>query len=407
MIFSLVLWLMMWGGMFTDIVWIQSPLYPSDPLTFFQGTRAFFPLVALYLSFMWIVFRRARFPYFRDPLGFLFAYGALGVVVSFVLSTDVWRSAYWAGNYLAPLMVFWMVYSGEDNIHRLRVILNLNYAVFFALTMSLLPSAVRIGRGLAVFTQNYKLPLGLGMVNRNGVGRYALIVIIVAAVRLIMTKKIWRWLWIAPIVPALYLLAQTESRTALLGLALIIVLFFLLKGVNLKFLLFAPVAFFVLYTAGFQSRAHGRLNELVALSGRQTAWSAGLQLVKSSPFLGWGFLADRINLSGAHMHNSFLQCAIQEGVVGALLFLAAVAGIWAMMIWKNVFRVSRELEGSDQVHLIESVLIVAFLTSRSLFESTAAFYGVDLLLMVPAMAFISFILNGIDNRRPEPVPESA
>jgi len=400
-ILSLALWLLIWGGMFTDIAWFSSPLFGSDLLTTFQGTRAFFPLVALYLSFMWVVFKRARFPFLRDPLGFLFAYGFLGVVVSFVLSTDVWRSAYWAGNYLAPLMVFWMVYSGEDNIHRLRVIINLNNLIFLALTMSLLPSAIKIGRGLAVFTQNYRLPFGLGMVNRNGVGRYALIVIIVAAVRLIMTRKFWRWLWLAPIVPALYLLAQTESRTALLGLALIMVLFFLLKGINLKFLLFAPVGFTILYTVGFQQRAHGRLTELVALSGRETAWSAGLQLIKSSPFLGWGFLADRINLAGAHMHNSYLQCAIQEGIVGALLFLGAVVGVWALMLWKNVFKVSRELEGSNQVHFIESVLIIAFLTSRSFFESTAAFYGVDLLLMVPAMAFVAFILNGIDNRRPE------
>jgi O-antigen ligase len=297
-----------------------------------------------------------------------------------------------------------MVYSGDDNVHRLRVIMNLNYLVFLALTMSLVPSAYKISHGLSIYSQLYRLPFGLGSVNRNGVGRYALIVIIVAAVRLIMTRKIWRWLWIPPLIAALYLLAQTESRTSLLGLALVLVLFFLLKGINLKFLLFAPVALSLLYTVGFKQRAHGSFAELVALSGRETAWKAGIELIKSSPFLGWGFQADRINLSGAHMHNSFLQSAIQEGIVGAILFLGALVGIWSLMLWKNVFKVSRGLEGANQVHLIESVLIVAFLTSRSFFESTAAFYGVDLLLMVPAMAFIAFILNGVDNRRPDAEP---
>ncbi len=401
MIFSLVLWLMIWGGMFTGPWNLVSPGFSRNFMDTFQGIRAFLPLFALYLSFMWIAFRRSRFPYFKDPMGFLFAYGLLGVLISFVLSTDAWESAYWAGNYLAPFMVFWMVYQGKDNVRRLRVIMNLNYTVFFALTLSLLPAAIKIGRGLAGYNQMYTLPLGLGVVNKNGVGRYALIVIIVSAIRLISQRGLRRLLWLLPIGPAFYLLAQTESRTALLGLAVVMVLFFLLKGLNLKYLLFAPFGFYVLYTAGFQSRAHGRFDQLIALSGRQNAWSEGIAKVKMSPFLGWGFNADRIMLSGAHMHNSYLHAAIQEGLVGMALFLLAILGIWALMIWKNVFRVAQDLRGVHQTLLIDSVLIVGFLTSRSFFESTAAFYGVDLLLIIPAMAFISIMLTGRDNREPD------
>ena len=400
MIFSLVLWLMIWGGMFTDTSYLASPVFFQDAKVFFQGTRAFLPVLALYLSLMWIAFRKSRFPYFKDPLGFLFAYGLLGVLISFVLSTDAWKSAYWAGNYLAPLMVFWMVYQGKDNVRRLRVIMNLNYSVFFALTLSLLPAAMKIGRGLSIYSQIYKLPLGLGLVNRNGVGRYALIVIIVSAIRLISERRLWRWLWLLPMGPALYLLVQTESRTALLGLAVVMVLFFLLKGINLKYLLFAPVGAFVLYTAGFQSRAHGRFDLLLTLTGRQNAWMEGIARVKMSPFLGWGFNADRIMLNGAHMHNSYLHAAIQEGFVGMALFLAAILTIWGLMIWKNVFRVAQELRGANQKLLIDSVLIVGFLTARSFFESTAAFFGIDLLLMIPAMAFISIMLTGRDNQEP-------
>ena len=43
---------------------------------------------------------------------------------------------------------------------------------------------------------------------------------------------------------------------------------------------------------------------------------------------------------------------------------------------------------TDQALVMESIMIVGYMTARSLFESTAAFYGVDLLLVVPAMAFI-------------------
>jgi O-antigen ligase len=402
MIFSLVLWLMIWGGMLTGPWFVASPDFLHDFKVTFQGTRSFLPLLALYLSSMWVVFRRSRFPYFKDPLGFLFAYGLLGVLISFVLSTDAWESAYWAGNYLAPFMVFWMVYQGEDNVRRLRVVMNLNYTVFFALTLSLLPSAIKIGREIAGYTQIYKLPLGLGLVNRNGVGRYALIVIIVSAIRLISQRGFWRVFWILPMAPAFFLLAQTESRTALLGLAVVMVLYFLLKGINLKFLMFAPVGLFVLYTAGFQSRAHGRFDQLISLTGREIAWNEGIAKVKMSPFLGWGFNADRIMMNGLHMHNSYLHAAIQEGLVGMILFIAAIVAIWGLMIWKNVFRVAQELRRANQNLLIDSVLIVGFLTSRSFFESTAAFYGVDLLLIIPAMAFISIMLTGRDNREPAP-----
>jgi hypothetical protein len=37
---------------------------------------------------------------------------------------------------------------------------------------------------------------------------------------------------------------------------------------------------------------------------------------------------------------------------------------------------------------MQAVLVLGFLTARSIFESTAAFYGVDLLLLVPAVAYI-------------------
>jgi hypothetical protein len=41
--------------------------------------------------------------------------------------------------------------------------------------------------------------------------------------------------------------------------------------------------------------------------------------------------------------------------------------------------------------------MVGFMTVRSFFESTAAFYGVDLLLLMPAMAYIQ-----VWNRRNPP-----
>jgi len=46
------------------------------------------------------------------------------------------------------------------------------------------------------------------------------------------------------------------------------------------------------------------------------------------------------------------------------------------------------------------VLILGFLSARSVFESTAAFYGVDLLLFVPAVCFL--YQWALENPAPEP-----
>ena len=394
MMYSIFLWLLVWGGMFTG--WSNVYAYMLDAsntaattMQIFQALRAFCPLLAIFLCLLWYLKDRSRFPFAKDPLGFLFLYGLLGMITSFFLSVSQEYALYNAAIFLAPLFVIWCVHNNENYRTILRNVIYVNYAVFFFLTFALLPSAYKIGRGFASFTTVYDLPFGFGLVNRNGVGRYALIVIIVSVVRILTDHSRRRYIWIVPLAPALFLLAQTQSRTSLLGLAIASVIFIFLRGMNWKFLLAGPVVAFILFTAGYQVRAGGRLDALLSLTGREATWFRMWDVIKESPFLGWGFYADRIMFHGEHVHNSFLHALLQGGIVGALFFLAAILSFWFIMFRSNIFRQCRELRGSDQVLLMESIMIVAFLSSRTFFESTAAFYGVDLLLIIPSMAFIS------------------
>ncbi|MCX6573211.1 MAG: hypothetical protein NTX99_04400, partial [Candidatus Aminicenantes bacterium] len=116
--------------------------------------------------------------------------------------------------------------------------------------------------------------------------------------------------------------------------------------------------------------------------------------------LGWGFHADRLLLDSQHMHNSYLHAAIQAGIPGALLFAAAVVVLWAFLWRGGVVGRIRTAAEPDQAFLMQSVLILGFLTARSVFESTAAFYGVDLLLFVPAVCYI--YQWALENPVPEP-----
>jgi O-antigen ligase len=165
-------------------------------------------------------------------------------------------------------------------------------------------------------------------------------------------------------------------------------LFVLVRGVSLRFLIAGPVAAYAIWLSGFTWRAKGALGSLIFLTGRETTWEKGLAKIGESPILGWGFHADRLLLDSEHMHNSYLHAAIQTGIVGALLFAAAVAVLWAFLWRSGVLRRVRTAAAPDQELLIQSVLILGFLSARSFFESTAAFYGVDLLLFVPAVCYI-------------------
>lgn len=388
MIPSLVLWAMVWGGVFTGL-YNLTPL-PSihDPLAFFQGARALLPVMAAYFCLLWALATRARFRFGLTSLGFFCYYGALGLLASVFYSPDKATALYWGSAYIAPLLVAWFITERPEPLPILRMILRLNAGIIVLLMLIVLPEAYRFGFGRATRFEIYMLPFGLGEVRANGVGRYAVIVLILAFVGLATTSTKKRLLWLPLVPPALFLLMQTQSRSSLLGLAVASMLFVLIKGVNLRFLVAGPVAAYAIWVSGFTWRARGEFSSLVFLTGRDSTWQKGLTQIGNSPIFGWGFHADRLLLDSEHMHNSYLHAGIQAGLIGALLFAAAVAVLWAFLIKSGVIRRIRAAEGPDQTLFMQSVLILGFLTARSFFESTAAFYGVDLLLLVPAVCFI-------------------
>jgi O-antigen ligase len=178
----------------------------------------------------------------------------------------------------------------------------------------------------------------------------------------------------------------------LLGLAVVSFLFAYIQKLDWRFFFAGPVAAYVLWLSGYTWRAQQHIETLLNLTGRQYTWQRGLEQVARSPVFGWGFHADRIMLNSEHMHNSYLHAAIHSGIIGALLFLAGILSIWVLMIKRGLLKNLKYLKREDKPYLLESVLLVGYFTSRSFFESTAAFYGVDLLVFLPAAAYIIFWL---------------
>lgn len=390
MLLNVLLWLLIWGGVFTGIVSIPPiSLLLSQPLTFLQGIRAFFPIIALYIVVIWILASRPRFPFYRNPLRFLLLYCTVGLVVSFFLSPDITTSLYWGGLYLSPILVMWIVLERPDVLASLRVIININFSISVLISFALLPGVTR-GPGIDLGREQfYSLPLGLGIMRANGVGRFALIVIIFSSAKLLFSKGKSRYLFLGLIFPSLYLLARSQSRTALLGLAVCSVLIVIIKQLDWRLVFIAPFVVYVIWISGIVWRAKGSFDNLLDLSGRQMTWERGLELIKQSPFLGWGFHADRLLLHSEHMHNSYLHSLIHSGILGTAAFILAFIGTWIIIFKKETFSSVQKGRGPNQVILVGSILILGFLTARGFFESTGAFYGVDLLLIVPSMTFIA------------------
>ncbi|MDD8026457.1 MAG: O-antigen ligase family protein [Acidobacteriota bacterium] len=391
MTYAAFLWGLIWAGMFTGLYNATAILMHKSTLNYIQGARAFLPLAAVYLGLVWLLAKRPKFQFVGNPIGYLFGYCFIGLASSLFLSPQPVSSMYWLGLYAAPILVVWYCLDKTESRAYLRLLMRINYIFFFLLVLIIMPESLRVGWGNLPPFQQYTLPFGLGTQRTNGAGRFALVVLIVCVVRFLLVKNRWRWIWPVFGLAAFFLLLQTQSRTSLLGLAVTALLLILLLGLDWRYAFIGPLMAAGAYFSGFQMRAHGQMNRLVDLTGRQYTWQKGLDQILQSPFLGWGFNADRILLNAEHMHNSFLHAAIHTGVLGVFFFAATFISLWALVIRTRLFVRARHFSGPDKPFLFESILIAGFLTARGFFESTGAFYGVDLLLLVPAVAFIGIM----------------
>jgi O-antigen ligase len=392
-IYAGFLWVLVWGGMFTGHYNMHYPEIFAGWKAAFQGLRGYLPLLALYLCLLWLISRRLEFGMIKSGIGFLFLYCLTGLVSSLFLSVEKMTSLYYLGIYFAALTVVWYAFEREDALDHLKVLIYANYACFFVFTYSLMPEALRVGWGNLPPLQQYTLPAGLGLIRTNGAGRFALVVIIFGAIRFLTLGGKVRWAFLAIVPPALFLLTQTQSRTSLLGLAVVGMLYVFIRGLDWRYLFVGPVAAVAVFISGFQWRSHGDMDALLHLTGREYTWRRGWELITQSPFLGWGFFSDRIMLHSEHMHHSYLHAMIHSGFIGGAFFAAAFIAVWVFILRRRLLFKVKLLSGERQALLTESILIFGYLFSRSFFESTAAFYGVDLLLLVPAMAYIIVAAN--------------
>src|SRR5579871_4292681 len=111
------MWMLLWGGYNTGLVYLQSPLYPSDPTTFIHGTRALFPALAGWISII-VLLNRTKFimRWMMGPMGLILLYGTLGLASSITISAEPSEAIYWGVNYLSIVLVMLAILSLEYDL---------------------------------------------------------------------------------------------------------------------------------------------------------------------------------------------------------------------------------------------------------------------------------------------------
>jgi hypothetical protein len=123
-------------------------------------------------------------------------------------------------------------------------------------------------------------------------------------------------------------------------------------------------------------------------TGRTTVWAKGMDLFRASPVIGNGFHADRLVLN-THMHNGFVHSMVQTGILGTIAYLSAALFGW--VLYFKIIRKLRRLPLSHKHLVIQSGAILAFLTVRAFPESTAAFFGIDWLILAPVLIYLYLV----------------
>lgn len=368
--------------------------------------RILSPLVAGLAAAALLTYRRGAWTSWRrdDPILWLLGYAALGAAAAvYVLPKDQPTSLYWAGAFVSALLVVALLEHSPHAADDAAVLMRMTWLAVVAVAfILLLQGFLRFGlwedlvSGLTVrLYATYPQPFSPAfLINSNGAGRFAAVGLLVLLLHLTLPAPGWRKAAFTGAAAALLLLlAASKSRGAIaafLGAAALGA--FLRWGLGRRqayvggLLLLAGVVMFRDYLAGVFLRDWGQ-PRFWTFAGRADHWQEDLELVRASPVVGWGFFSDHI-LDYPHAHNAFVQSLMHAGIGGAILFVAA--WVWA---WKGLARAGlrdrfRALSLARRTTLMEASMILAFLTIRSLVESSGAFFGIDLLLLLPVLAVI-------------------
>jgi putative inorganic carbon (HCO3(-)) transporter len=179
---------------------------------------------------------------------------------------------------------------------------------------------------------------------------------------------------IVPSMILLYGVFLTHSRGAATS-ALVIVALLSREKIR-RFRKTAPIAISILMAAAFSiaglSGGRGVSSGDESAAGRLAAWSAGFEMLKSSPLfgVGYGAFTDFHELTA---HNSFVLCLAELGVAGFFCWLSLLAvTIWELRRVEALIAGQQEYEELARWSLAVRFSLYAFLSGAFFLSRTYA-----------------------------------
>lgn len=406
------LWLLLWGGLNTGPGQISDFLHAQSVTQILNGLRALLPIIAAYFACLAILMRYIPKSLFQAPLGLYLLYGMIGILSSLLFSPEPVNALYWVGVYISVFAILGAILSISKDPTPVRKLTELNWVIISALTVIsfifMFSQLFQLNLGDIVsfllarrFEPRHfeKTILGMPMVRATGMGRYAGVLGLVAIARLLSPSKSQRQLWKILLVISFLVLWLTKSKTAILSWIIGIFLIFGLQTrwklafstVAGSLILLVTIVFFAPlfgHVTGVQASLPPYLTSIADLSGRISIWGAHWHLFRSFPILGYGFHSGKLILN-LHAHNAILHSLVQTGLVGTIPFFLGFVIAWVTLF--RLLRFCSNISAEEKYFLVEIAGVLAFLTARSLVESTGAFFGVDWLLLAPMLAYITIL----------------
>lgn len=406
------LWFLLWSGYNTDMLRVLKPNFPANTMDLIHGVRSFFPMLAGWFSCL-LIFARVRhvFYWIIGPLGLILFYAFSGLISSATISVSPILALYYGINYLSIVLVLLAIVLVADPLPDLLNVLRLTWTFGIFLTLALLGAIPILGSQVIIPTEGSPfharaysgtdMVMGMASSRNTGFARYAAISALAALPGFLNkgNKKSVRLVWAVLLIASLYALVFANGRTetvAFIGSLVII----LAAQKTKRFIYFlAGTGFAIIlglrgfYTEFFLYFTRGKSQIDLTFTGRTLIWERGWKLLWQSPWLGFGFQADRLYLDGWSMSNAFLHALVQSGIPGGGAVIVAMGIAWYYTI--HYFFLHQPADKSLIPAEIPAIFL--FTTVSSLTESTFSYYCATWLLSAPIIAYVMALHRHMKN----------
>jgi len=396
---------MVWFGIDTG-PWVLRR-EPTGLLGWVHAIRTVSPIIVLVLATLrGLAGGERNSSVFAVPVKLWLVYGVFGLVAC-ILSPYPLDAAYWAIAYLSVFAATKLFLKGPNLLSRA---IHLNYFTWLittAVLVFLLFAArhvlfVQTPLGLSGYGYITKMPtiMEMSMSRSTGLARFAAVPGIIAFVFFWRGGAWKRSFWLSLFIASAVLVYLMQSRGAFFGFCSAIAFVMLFLGTRTRIIGAVLLIFslIVLYSniipeqlienvRAFILRGQDT-DQLSTMTGRSLTWTLAWREIKDSPIFGWGFQSDRF-LLGQHAHNTYIYALMTSGFLGTSAFVGGL--LWTWLLFLRVLKKGTADRLGQKGFLIQVGGILAFFTVRSIPEVSGAMFGIDLMLMVPVMAYLGIL----------------